>query len=69
MKEAFSWSKDVITKLLREIATEVEKKVDFKNKLHLAHQVNDLALLATASSGLRSKKTSSERSFFLRMLF
>ena len=57
MKEEFSWSKDVIAKMLRKLAEKVENEKGKKNRLLLFHQFNDLALLENASSQI-SKKTS-----------
>ena len=52
MKEEFSWSKDVIAKMLRELAEEVESEED--QRRYDVDQVNDLALLATAISGIKN---------------
>ena len=63
--EEFSWSKDVIAKMLRKIAEKVESEEVKKKRLYLSYQVNDSAQLATASSGLGSKKASLKRRFFI----
>ena len=64
IKEKFSWSTDVIAKMIRELAEKIENRRRIKNRLYLFNQVNDLALLATASSGLRSKRASPKKEVF-----
>ncbi len=63
MTEEFSWSKDLIARFLENLLRKQKAKRP-KKRAYLLHQVSEIALIANASRGIRSKMSFPKKEVF-----